>query len=162
MCRCLSSAQILKHLAPNTTYTHSVNQHRNSSNCLIDPKPCFLSSHFFCMSPNSGMREGIASLGLRNGKTCLNNCRFCRCPCAQELVLPSVPLLVLESLRGVWSKSGMNSGFRRQRWGAGRGLCLYQLILLDFCQLMEAGAGDSSCLPPQLPEQSVEHAEQAQ
>lgn len=44
----------------------------------------------------------------------------CPCSCARELVLPSVPLLVLESLYGVWSKSGLNWGFRRQRRGRSR------------------------------------------
>lgn len=70
-----------------------------------------------------------------------------------------MPLLVLERLYGVWSKSGINSGFRRQRMGGAgrRGLCLYQLILMELCQLLiESSADDFSCLPPQLLESGTE------
>lgn len=46
---------------------------------------------------------------------------MCHCPCEQELILPSVPLLVLERLCGVWSRSGMNSGFGRTEVGSRKG-----------------------------------------
>lgn len=91
---------------------------------------------------------------LENNFKQLQILQVCYCPCssAQDLVLPSVPFLVLESLYRVWSKTGINSGFRRQRrGGAGRGLCLFQLILTGLYQLLiESLPDDFSCLLSQL------------